>query len=158
MRTVCFVVLLLAACKDKQEAKPTPAPTAAPATPERKEMPTPEAPKPAEPAAIKPAGGFNTAAEYEAKAFELTDKLADVFGNAGTNCEKLADRLEVFADENKQAFASTQAFEDANPSAEEALDAKMQDKAKGLMQKISVSMQACQKNARVVAALKKLPD
>ncbi|HEX5060737.1 MAG TPA: hypothetical protein VFV99_15315 [Kofleriaceae bacterium] len=159
MRTVCLVVLLLAACKDKQEAKPTPAPTPALAqvVPEKTEAPPPEAPRPAAPAAVKPAGGLNTQAEYEAKAFELTDKLAEVFAAAGTNCPKLADNIERFAAANQQAFAGTEEFEQANPTAEDELEPKLREKSTGLMQKISLSMQACQKDERVKAALAKLP-
>jgi len=160
MRTVCFALLLLAACKEKQDTKPTPAPTTAPAPDKQEPAPPPEAakPAPAEPAAVKPAGGLNTQADYEAKAFELTDKLADVFAAAGTNCDKLADNIERFAADNQQALAGTDAFEQANPTAEDTLEPKLREKARGLMQKMSISMQACQKSERVKAALAKLPD
>jgi hypothetical protein len=157
MRTLCLLLIVALACKtDKQEAKPSPPPTA----PEVKPSPPTEAPKPAESAArvVKPAGGINTAAEYEAKAFELTDKLTAVFGAAGTNCDKLADNLEIFLDENKTALAGTDAFETANPFAEDDLEPKLQTRAKTLIEKMGFSMQACGKDQRVQAALAKLPD
>lgn len=160
MRIVCLALILVAACKEKQEAKPTP-PAPAPAV-EQQPAPTPSAEPPtptAEPArVVKPAGGINTPAEYEAKAFDLTDKLTSAFAAAGTNCDKLADNLEIFIDANKAALASTDAFETANPFAEDDLEPKLQARAKRLIQKMSVSMQACQKHQGVQAALAKLPD
>lgn len=163
MRTLCLVLVVLVACKEKQEAKPAPPPTApapAPAPTKNVEPAPPPAAdvKPAVPAPIKPAGGLNTAGEYEAKAFDIVDKLGDVFARAGTNCEKLADGLELFLEDHKAAFASTDAFEAANPAAEDELEAKMREKAKSFMTKASASMQACQKHERVQAALASLPD
>ncbi|HEY5946199.1 MAG TPA: hypothetical protein VIV40_11940 [Kofleriaceae bacterium] len=162
MRTVWLVLILVAACKDKQEAKPAPAPTPPPVakqepTPPPAEPTTPTAPGPAAPAAIKPAGGITSAADYEAKAFDLTDKLTAVFASAGTNCDKLADSLEVFVDENQAALASTSAFQAANPTVEDELEPKLQQRAQTLITKMRASMQACQKHARVTAALAKLP-
>lgn len=168
MRTVCLLLILVAACKQKPEAKPSPPPTPASApapapAPEVKPEPAPtlpvEAAKPAEPAArvVKPAGGLNTAADYEAKAFELTDKLTAVFAASGTNCEKLADGLEIFVDENQAALAGTDAFETANPFAEDDLEPKLQTRAKTLVQKMGLVMRACGKDQRVQAALAKLP-
>ena len=117
MRTGWLVLLVVAfACKvDKQEAKPAPTPAPAP-------TPKPEAPK-SEPTkadeitkpAIKPAGGINTSAEYEANALDLTDKLTAVFAGSGTNCDKLANNLETFLATNKDALAATDLFEAANP-------------------------------------------
>jgi hypothetical protein len=161
MRIVCLaLIVVVAACKEKQEAKPTP-PAPAPAV-EQQPAPTPPAEPPAptaEPArVVKPAGGINTPAEYEAKAFDLTDKLTSAFAAAGTNCDKLADNLEIFIDANKAALASTDAFEAANPFAEDDLEPKLQARAKRLIQKMSVSMQACQKHQGVQTALAKLPD
>ena len=159
MRRVCLIVVLLVACKDKQDTKPAPAPTPAPEV-----KPPPVQPvditKPTEPTkpVIKPAGGINTAAEYEAKAFDLTDKLTAVFAGAGTNCEKLADNLEIFVDTNKAALEATDQFEAVNPSAEDDLDPKLQSRAQVLMQKLSISMQACKNHAGVKAALAKIPD
>src|SRR5690349_13552370 len=103
MRTCLAVLFLVAACKEKQAAKPPPPPptTTAPAPAMKQDAAAMEAPKPADStkAAIKPAGGLNTADEYEAKAFELTDKLSSVFAAGGTNCEKLANNLERFLDQ-----------------------------------------------------------
>src|SRR5687768_6169550 len=152
MRTVCLLLIVVAACKtDKQEAKPSP-----PAVPDVKQEPPPvvEAAKPAEPPArvVKPAGGINTPAEYEAKAFDLTDKLTAVFAAAGTNCDKLADNIDIFIDTNKQALASTDEFEAANPFAEDDLEPKLQTRAKTLIQRMSISMQACGKHQGVQAA------
>lgn len=160
MRIVCLALILVAACKEKQEAKPPPAPPAPEVKQEPAPTPPPETPKPtAEPArVVKPAGGINTPAEYETKAFELTDKLTAVFAAAGTNCEKLADNLEIFVDANKAALASTDAFETANPFAEDDLEPKLQTRARTLIQKMNISMQACQKHQGVQAALAKLPD
>lgn len=160
MRKLCLVLVVLVGCKEKQEAKPTPPPSVPAPAPTQKVEPAPPSAdvKPAVPVPVTPAGGFNTAADYEAKAFDLLDKLTDVFARAGTNCEKLADGIEVFLDANKAAFASTDAFEAANPAAEDDLEAKMQDKAKTFMTKASASMQACQNHERVKAALAKLPD
>jgi hypothetical protein len=160
MRTVCLLLIVVAACKtDKQEAKPSPLPPA-PEVKQPPALPPAEAPKPAEatPRVVKPAGGIKTAAEYEAKAFDLTDKLTAVFGAAGTNCDKLADNLEIFVDENQAALAGTDAFETANPFAEDDLEPKLQTRAKTLIQKMALSMQACGKNQRVQGALAKLPD
>jgi hypothetical protein len=166
MRTLCFALVLFAACKNKEEAKPTPAapaptaPAPAPAATPEPALPTPEAPKPTEaaPAAIKPAGGFNTEAEYEAKAMEMIDQLTTTFSVSGTNCEKLADNIDIFIDRNKAAIASTDAFQDANPGVENRLEAKMQDKAKKFMVAANASMQACQNHEGVKAALSKLPN
>ncbi len=163
MRIVCLALILVAGCKEKQEAKPTP-PAPAPAVEQAPApAPAPPAEPPPTPAAdparvVKPAGGINTPAEYEAKAFDLTDKLTSAFAAAGTNCDKLADNLEIFIDANKVALASTDAFEAANPFAEDDLEPKLQARAKRLIQKMSVSMQACQKHQGVQAALAKLPD
>ena len=163
MRSASLVFfLLVTACKDKPKATPAPAPApqhAAAATPEAA-TPAPVA-KPAEAApapAIEPGGGFTTAAQYEAKAVDLVDKLTAVFAAAGTNCDKLADNLEVFLDENRAAFAGTDAFEAANPTAQANLQTKMQDKAHQFLTTANASMQACKTNARVTAALAKLPD
>jgi len=160
MRTGWLVFLVVAfACKEaKQEAKPAPSPAPAPA-------PKPEAPKP-EPTkadeiskpAIKPAGGINTSAEYEAKAFDLTEKLTAVFAASGTNCDKLANNLEAFLETNKDALSATDLFEGANPSAEDDLEPKLQQKAKTLIEKWNFSMKACGKHEGVKAALAKLPD
>ena len=164
MRTCLLVVLVLAACKDKQEAKPQPpAPAPAPAVKPEPATPEPATPEPATPSAatkppIKPAGGINTAAEYEAKAFDLMDKITAVFSGAGTNCEKLANGLEGFLDANKDAITSTEVFQKANPSAEDDLEPKLQSRAKLFMEKVTLSLQACQNHAGVKAALAKLPD
>lgn len=163
MRSWCLaIVFVLAACKEKKEAAPAPAPTPSAPPAAAPKAPAPEAPKPAEPvaqpAAIKPAGGITTTDDYEHKAFDLMDKLTTVFERSGTNCEKLADNLEVFLDENKAAIEGTQAFGSANPSADDELEAKMMDKGKIFIAKANPGMQACQKNARVKAALAKLPQ
>jgi hypothetical protein len=165
MRNVCVLLLaLVCACKEKQEAKPAsaPAPTPAPAV---KQEPAPIAPAPdaavavehAQPSATVPAGGFATGAEYEAKAGERVAKLTDVFARAGTNCERLADGLDRFVEENKAVLASADAFEAANPSAQNDLRPKLENQTRALMAKLNISMQACQNHARVKAALANLP-
>ena len=161
MRTACLLVVLsLVACKEKEQAKPAPAPgsAAAPAQPQGSAVADPA--KPVEPTkpVIKPAGGINTAAEYEAKAFDLMDKLTAVFAGAGTNCDKLADNLEVFLDTNKDAIMGTEQFQKVNPSAEDDLEPKLQSRMKAFMDKASLSLKACEKHAGVSAALAKLPD
>jgi hypothetical protein len=167
MRTLALsavLLVVLAACKDKkQEAQPAPAaPAAAPgsaAKPEAPALPPGEvAPVAHPPVVIKPAGGFNTAAEYEAKAFTLIDQLTEVFKRSGTNCDKLAAGIEVFLVDHKAELASTDAFEAANPTAEDTLEGKMQEKAKNFMIVANGSMQACGKHEGVQAALAKLPD
>lgn len=166
MRTVCFAILILAvACKEEQ--KPTPAPKALP--PSEVKKPAPQlrqfspavenaVPAPSTQPVITPAGGINTAAEYEAKAFDLMDKITAVFAANGTNCDKLAANLERFVAQNKDALAATDQFEAANPSAEDDLEPKLQAKAKQFVQNMNVSMQACQNHEGVKAALAKLPD
>jgi hypothetical protein len=160
MRTACLVlVILAAACKEKQEAKPAPSPTPAPEV--KKEAPPPaEVAKPAEPTKplIKPAGGINTAAEYETKAFDLLDQLTNVFATSGTNCDKLAANIELFLDKNQGALTATDQFGDANPSAEDDLETKMQGKSQQFMQTAGISIKACQNHAGVKAAMAKLPD
>jgi hypothetical protein len=163
MRTLCLVLVVLAACKEKkQDAQPAPAaPAAAPAAAKQEppSLPAGEVtPVPAAPVVIKPAGGFNTAAEYEAKAFTLIDQLTEVFKRSGTNCDKLAAGIEVFLVDHKAELASTDAFEAANPTAEDTLEGKMQEKAKNFMIVANGSMQACGKHEGVQAALAKLPD
>ena len=164
MRTACLLlVLALVSCKEKQEAKPAPAPgsaaaPAAPVAPQGSAAADPTKPVTPTKPPIKPAGGINTAEEYEAKAFDLMDKLTAVFGGAGTNCDKLADNLDVFLDVNKAAITATDQFQDANPSAEDDLEAKLQARMQVFMENAKLSMQACQKHARVQAALAKLPD
>jgi hypothetical protein len=168
MYKLCFVVAILVGCKEKPDAKPAapapapieatqpaPAPSLAPAEPA-----APPAPAPAPPAAaqVLPAGGFRTAAEYEAKAIELLDKLTQVFARGGTNCDKLADGIELFVADHQSELANTGAFEVANPGVQDALEAKMQDKAKRFMQHASASLQACQAHRGVKDALAKLPD
>lgn len=159
MRIACLLVLLLAACTEKHEAKPPPP---APLAAEAKPQPAPPAATDTKPAAaqraVTPAGGLTTQAEYEAKAFELTEKLASVFGAAGTNCDKLAADLEVFLDENKAALQGTDEFETANPFAEDDLEPKLHSRAKALLEKMSVSMKVCSKHEGVQTALAKLPD
>ena len=163
MYKLCFALVVVVGCKEKQDAKPAPA---APPPVEQKQPPPPSvaesAPPPAAapvaPAVVKPAGGFNTAAEYEAKAFDVIDKLTAVFSRAGTNCDKLADGLELFVADHQTVFANTDAFELANPAAKDALEAKMQEKARTFMQTANASMQACQKHQGVKDALAKLPD
>src|SRR5688572_11902353 len=162
MRLVLVAFVLVTACKVNQSAKPAPAPeaktqaaTPPPALPEQQAGND----KPgAAPVPIKPAGGFNTAEDYEKKAFELMDKFSSAFSAAGTDCEKLADNLEVFAHDNKGVFDNTQAFEKENPKAEETLEAKMAEKTKQLMLRVKVTMDKCGKHERVMAALKSLPD
>jgi hypothetical protein len=158
------LVLLVAACKEKkQEATPAPAPAPEPA-PVEPQAPPPslpgEAQPPAEaaPVAVKPAGGYNTIAEYETRAIELTDKLAAVFAGAGTNCDKLAKSLDAFFTEHAAAIEGGQAFEDANPGAQSALNdnPKMQERSRAFMTKVSASMQACQNHQGVKDALSKL--
>jgi hypothetical protein len=164
MRTVCLLLILVAACKDKQETKPSPPPPAPELKPQPTPTPTPapapELAKPAEPTqrVVKPAGGLNTPAEYEAKAFDLTDKLIAVFAGAGTNCEKLADNLEVFLDVNKAAIGATEAFETANPFAQDDLEPKLQGRVRKLVETSGVTIQKCGDHQRVQAALAKLPD
>jgi hypothetical protein len=168
MYKLCFALVALVGCKEKQEAKPPPAQPPpmtgseqkqpAPPPPSVAESAPPPAVAPAAPAVIKPAGGFNTAAEYEAKAFDVIDKLTAVFSRAGTNCDKLADGLELFVADHQTVFANTDAFEVANPAAKDALEAKMQEKARTFMQTANASMQACQKHQGVKDALAKLPD
>jgi hypothetical protein len=163
MRIGCFaLVILLAACKDKQEQKPAPAaappPVAQPETREPKEASPPAPLPPPGPTPIKPAGGINTAAEYEARALQLLDELTAVFEASGTNCEKLARNIDVFVDKHRDALAATDQFEAANPSAEDDLEPKLQEKAKVFMQRLNISMQACQKHEGVKAALAKLPE
>src|SRR5689334_867611 len=116
MRIVCLVLVVsLVSCKEKQDAKPPPAPgsAAGPVVAQASDASVGEATLPPEPTKppIKPAGGINTTAEYEAKAFDLMDKLTAVFGAAGTNCDKLADGLEVFIDTNQAAITSTEQFQ-----------------------------------------------
>ena len=157
MRTACLVlVILAAACKEKQEAKP--APTPAPEV--KKEAPPPEVARPAEPTkpVIKPAGGINTSAEYETKAFDLLDQLTNVFATSGTNCDKLAANIELFLDKNQGLLTATDQFGDANPSAEDDLETKMQGKSQQFMQTAGISIKACQNHAGVKAAMAKLPD
>src|SRR5687768_15566950 len=157
MRLVLVAFVLVTACKEKQSAKPAPAPeaktqaaTPPPALPEQQAGND----KPgAAPVPIKPAGGFNTAEDYEKKAFELMDKLASAFSAAGTDCEKLADNLEVFAHDNKAVVDNTNAFEKENPTAEEALQAKMADRSRQFMLKVKVTLDKCGKHERVRAAL-----
>ena len=162
MRLVLVAFVLVTACKEKQSAKPAPAPEAKTTTttppPQLPAQETPEDKKAAAPVPIKPAGGFNTAEDYEKKAFELMDKFSSAFSAAGTDCEKLADNLEVFAHDNRGTFDNTQAFEKENPKAEETLETKMAEKTKQLMLKVKVSMDKCGKHERVMAALKSLPD
>ena len=164
MRTACLVLVILAsACKEKQEGKPAPAPTT-PAPEVKKEAAPPpdvslkaqaaEATKPA----IKPAGGINTAAEYETKAFDLLDQLTSVFASSGTNCDKLAANIEAFLDKNQGVLTATDQFGDANPSAEDDLETKMQGKSQQFMQTAGISIKACQNHAGVKAAMAKLPD
>src|SRR5688572_19200159 len=108
MRKLCLVVLLLAACKEKQEAKPAPAAEQKQTTVEPKPAlpsePADQTKPPPTPVQVKPAGGYTTAIEYENKAFELVDKLTAVFTSAGTNCEKLADGLELFVNDHRATF------------------------------------------------------
>jgi hypothetical protein len=160
MRTVCLLLILVAACKDKQETKPSPPPPAPELKPAPTPAPPPEVAKPAEPTprVVKPAGGLNTAAEYEAKAFDLTDKLIAVFAGAGANCDKLADNLEIFLDANKTAIGATEAFETANPFAQDDLEPKLQGRVKKLVETSGMTIQKCGDDQRVQAALAKLPD
>ncbi|HEY5927287.1 MAG TPA: hypothetical protein VIV11_36620 [Kofleriaceae bacterium] len=160
MCRACVVLVLLVACNDKQDTKATPSPSAEVKPPAPPPVEAPKQISAAEPTkpAIKPTGGINTAAEYEQKAFDLTDKLTAVFAGAGTNCEKLADNLEIFVATHKAAFEATDQFEAVNPSAEDDLDSKLQSRAQALIQKSRISMQACQNHAGVKAALAKIPD
>src|SRR5262245_4775398 len=159
MRCACLVaVILVVACKEKQETKPAPPPP--PPAPAVEKKPAAETPTPAEPSkpAIKPAGGINTAAEYESKALDLTDKLIAVFAGSGPNCDKLAHNLERFLEDNKDAITATDQFEAVNPSAEDDLEPKLQSKVRPLIEKMTFSMQKCEKHQGVQAALAKLPD
>ncbi len=161
MRTACLLLVLVAACKEKQEIKPAPAAPPAPVAEVKEPAPAPP-PIDTKPTGaqhvVKPAGGITTQIEYETKAFELTDKLTSVFAAAGTNCNKLASNLDVFLDENKAALQGTDEFEAANPFAEDDLEPKLQTRAKALIQKMAISMKACGKHEGVQTALAKLPD
>jgi len=160
-------VLLLGACKEKKEepkteAKPaetTPKPTETAPTP----TPTPPSPTPApppptetKPAETKPAGGFNTQADYEAKANELMTQLISVFEKAGTNCDKLADGVSKFADQHKKELTGAKEFEKANPDAEKQLTEKMKPRQQELAAKLGPIMQKCQAHQGLKTAMLKL--
>lgn len=159
-RFLLISCLLLGACKKKEETKP-----AEPATAEKKvdekapapEKPT-EAPTMAEPA--KPSGPAVTianAAEYDAKATELTDKLLAVFVTDGKDCDKLATDLTKFGQEFGPTFEGLKAFEKENPGAEKAFDEKMKPREKEFQDKIGPSFEACQNHEGVKTAMEGLP-
>ena len=150
---MCSLVLGASACKKKEEAKPaTPAAETKPG--EAKPDETKPADKPAEPAA----GGIANAAEYEAKAMEMSDKMTAMFAADGKDCEKLAGDMSKFIDENKTMFAAAKAFEAAHPEAKKALDTKMEPKMKEMMEKMGPAMEACKDNKALKDAMTKLAD
>lgn len=170
VRISLLSLVLLGACKEKKtEPKVEPkteTPAVAPEAPKPTETaPTPPSPtpppteaKPAAPVAIKPAGGFNTQAEYEAKANELMNKLFAVFQQAGSNCDKLTEGINKFVDTHKQVLAGAKEFEKANPEAEKQLNAKMKAREQEFAMKLGPAMQACQSHKGLQAAMQKLDD
>ena len=149
--TTCTLLLLTTGCKKKDEAK-----TADPSM-EAKPGETKPAEKPTE---MKPAmgGTITNAADYEAKANDMMDKMTALFVADGKDCDKLAADMSAFLDTNKDGFAATKTFETANPDAKKALDTKMEPRMKDFQAKAGPSLDACKDNKALQAAMSKMPQ
>jgi hypothetical protein len=128
MRLLLIVVVLATACNNT-DSKPAPGPAAAKAD--------------------------DTA--MQDKSIALVDKVADIFTQAGKDCDKLAAGLEKFAVDNKETFAELKAWAARQtPAEKQAMAAKNKDRIPALMMKMALATQACGTNPAVTAALKKI--
>jgi hypothetical protein len=151
MRTILLVTcVLLSACKKKDEPK-----AADPAAEQKTEEGATGEMKPAEGAAAEVK--ITSASDYEARATEITNRLLATFSEAGKDCDKLAAGLSKLADDKRGEFAALKAFEQANPDAEKAFDAKMEARAKEFEETLAPAFDACQDHEGVKTAMEKLP-
>jgi hypothetical protein len=150
MRTLLLATLLvLTACKKKEEPKADPAA-------EQKEAD--KAAEPAKPGEGAPAAGAIVGdVDYETKATDMTNKLLAVFGAAGKDCDKLAADLTVFTDQNRTLFEALKAYEQAHPDAEKKFDEKMKPREKEFEEKLGPAMEACQNHEGLKKAMNSMP-
>lgn len=155
---LCSILLVASACKKKEEEAKPAEPTAETKPAEAK--PAEPAPAPAPAPAEAKAGGatFANAAEYEAKANELMDKMTAMFVADGKDCAKLATDLSKLVDDNKSSFDAASVFEKANPDAKKALDKKMEARSKDFQAKAGPAIEACKDNKALQDAMAKVPD
>jgi hypothetical protein len=161
MRKLVFVVsmslLLLGACKKKEEAK-TEAPKTTDVTSETKPAETkPAETKPAEtkPAETKP---VEAAAGDEAKFVATMENLGKTVADAGKDCDKLAANIKKFAAENKGTLEAMKKWEAGQtPEQKKALDEKYKPQMDAMMKNMMGGMEACAENKAVEAAFKELP-
>src|SRR5260221_3128789 len=108
LMSACALVLVLSACKKKDDAKPAPI---------AGDM------KAGEASEVKSTAGpvFATTDEYEAKTTPIMNAIIATFVADGTNCEKLASDLSKLAVDNHDVLLAATAWEHANPAANRVL-------------------------------------
>jgi hypothetical protein len=133
MRFPCVLVLVVACYTSSSDQKTTPV---EPPPMER----TSSAPPPKE-------------RTIEDRAYELMENLLVAFESAGTDCVKLAENLNAFADEHAEEVKELQDFEkDLTPEQKE----RWNERTKNMMERIMPSMTACMSNQDVMNAMQRL--
>lgn len=147
---LCSAAVMLAACQKKTEQPPR-----ASAEPVAKAVAAPPADpgKPGQPAA-KPDTGNSP---LEAKGVEMMNQMAEVFIANQHDCEKLAVDLKSFLDQHKELLGQLAAMEKQQTEEERtAFEARNRAVQQQVLTKVSPTLEACQGNKNVEAAMKQL--
>lgn len=89
----------------------------------------------------------------EDQAYELMETLAEAFESAGTDCEKLAENLNGFADHHAGEMKELEDFEkELTPEQKQQWD----ERSKQMMERIMPAITACSSNQNVMAAMQRL--
>jgi hypothetical protein len=123
-------------------AAPAPAAPAVPATPP--------------PAAATPAGAITSDDQYIATVTAGLDKVITLFKGAGTNCDKLADDLVKFAQDNGPQIKAYREYEKAHPEAQAKFNAAAQSKVTDFQASAGPAIDACKDNKKLADAMAKL--
>ena len=102
-------------------------------------------------AAAPAAGAIADTAAYTAKADALSAKMMDT--TKETDCDKLGDAMDKFATDNKADIDAVDAYEKAHDADKKAWE----DKHKADMDKMMAPIEKCKDNAKVKAAMAKMP-
>lgn len=144
-----FVLLSSVACDPPASTASSASPASTGTARSTATTPT-ETAKPAERAAPK------TLTEEDAVA--LTEKMADVFADNASDCDKMAVSVEKFFTDNTDAFKQIKAMDEKQTKEQKkAFEEKYKERNTALMKKMEPAVAKCATNAKVQEAMKKMP-